>query len=387
MDRLRRIAPMPTPGQTQSHQQQGLGVSGCALMAMKEICDSVTMNGRTRSEMATRLVDLGIMQCIVDNIRAFEMQGAAAVASAAVSHSWYCTWFFLAHFDWTAPELEPVAEMLRREVRAVRFALDHEQYQCCGSGTSTHTTAVAACVFGKEDAGEETLVFSQANIDDILAFAWETLRPGAHPLETAHWGHLIQLELSQAQPFLSLCISDSHKQLLLANPHALTHLLHGLMLDPAHHRSDEADITDFEGVKAAVQKDYAECLQQLSLFPEGREAMIRDPAVIEALRELVSAGCELCWSDEARRCALGALMALEGRDHSTAQESAPGAGDRWVMLSYSWEYQKTFVRLNEALRDRSYVTWIDLEQMKGSTMDSSKRKLLSKSDLVFAQLC
>eukprot|EP01050_Picozoa_sp_SAG11_P001846 SAG11_NODE_86_length_17300_cov_11.466717_18_plen_104_part_00 len=40
----------------------------------------------------------------------------------------------------------------------------------------------------------------------------------------------------------------------------------------------------------------------------------------------------------------------------------------WAMLSYSWAHQKVFIRLNAALKDKGYRTWIDLEQMRGSTM-------------------
>ena len=238
-------------------------------------------------------------------------------------------------------------------------------------------------MFGREDGGgEDSFVFSQSDIDAVLCHCAEMLRPhllfggeAQYGRQGPTYGHVYALERNQAQCLLALCISDTHKTLLLANPAVVTHLVHGLMLDPAYHRTGERDTTDFAGIKAAVQRDYAECLQQLSLFPEGREVMIRDPAVTEALHALVSAGDELCWSGEARRCAHGALMALEDRDHrGTVVHGAGGGGggggrreegglsssperdDGWAMLSYSWEHQKAFIRLNGSLQARGYTT-------------------------------
>ena len=40
------------------------------------------------------------------------------------------------------------------------------------------------------------------------------------------------------------------------------------------------------------------------------------------------------------------------------------------MLSYQWNVQATIKRLNESLIARAYVTWFDLTNMKGSTMDA-----------------
>ena len=377
LERLRRIAPLPAGGEQQSAaERRELGVAGCSLMATKEIFENYSVEKLgSRTHMVSRWIDLGLMDCIVDNIRGLEWLGPTKYETAAISNAWYTTWWFMSNLEFSAPELQPVAEMLRREARAVRFALDHPLYQVMGSGTKIHGTAVCACVFGREDGGEHAFVFSQSDIDAVLSHSIEMLRPhlifgGKGQRRSGTYGHVYALERNQAQCLLALCISDTHKKLILANPDAVTHLVHGLMLDPAYHRSGEADQTDFEGVKAAVQRDYAECLQQLSLFPEGREAMIRDPAVTKALRELVSAAeGELCWSDEARICARGALVALEGpqggrRELSPERDEVcgggGGGGGRWVMLSYSWDYQKTFLRLNDALKKIGYMTWIDV---------------------------
>ena len=39
------------------------------------------------------------------------------------------------------------------------------------------------------------------------------------------------------------------------------------------------------------------------------------------------------------------------------------------MLSYNWNHQATIKRINTALKARKYVVWIDIEKMKGSTVE------------------
>jgi hypothetical protein len=49
-------------------------------------------------------------------------------------------------------------------------------------------------------------------------------------------------------------------------------------------------------VKAAVQRDAAECIQQLALFPPAREALQADSSLLEAVQALAESG----WTDEAK---------------------------------------------------------------------------------------
>ena len=99
----------------------------------------------------------------------------------------------------------------------------------------------------------------------------------------------------------NLCISDVFKQLLLNNPTFIPLLIDGLLLDPEHpHKASGED------VKAVVQRDFAECIQQLSLFQPGADALQANPTVVDALDTLVSRA----WSEGARECAKGCLMQL-----------------------------------------------------------------------------
>ena len=103
---------------------------------------------------------------------------------------------------------------------------------------------------------------------------------------------------------LSFCISDTAKHMLLSHSGLIPHLMDGLLLDPEHPRKDTA-----HAIKTIVQRDYAECIQQISLFPPGCEALRAASGAVEALDALV----ELAWSQEAKDCARGALIQLTGR--------------------------------------------------------------------------
>jgi hypothetical protein len=141
----------------------------------------------------------------------------------------------------------------------------------------------------------------------------------------------------------------------------------GLLLDPDHMRKD----TDLR-IKTIVQRDFAECIQQISLFPPGCEALRAAPSVVGALEELVKSA----WSDEAKECARGALMQLTDRQHESvaaaagAAAAAAAAAPLHVMMSYQWDCQATVERIVADLQSKGYNVWLDLERMKGSVMDS-----------------
>ena len=119
---------------------------------------------------------------------------------------------------------------------------------------------------------------------------------------------------------LELCISDTRKPLLLANSVLIPYLINGLFLDPDHPRADLKD-----EIKLWNQETHVECLAQLALFPPGRDALLQNPAVSEALVAVAQQGM----SEQARDYAQAALMALSGDELQIRTE-----GQKHVMLSY-----------------------------------------------------
>ena len=157
---------------------------------------------------------------------------------------------------------------------------------------------------------------------------------------------------------LELCISDENKPLLLTSPDLIPYLVDALLLDPDHPRAGMK-----HELKAWCQEHHAECLAQLAVFQPAHEALRQDPSVVPALEAVAEAGL----SAEARRFAQAALLALSDKEmHADAE------GEKHIMLSYQWDKQATVKRINESLIGRGYVTWFDLTNMKGSTMDAMR---------------
>ena len=119
--------------------------------------------------------------------------------------------------------------------------------------------------------------------------------------------------------------------MLLAADGLVGVLVDALLLDEEHPQRTQAT---FEAVKAAIQRvcntlwkllssscsdlteirchfqDFTEALEQLAVFRAGREALLQDPTVAQALEQVAEQG----WSEEARDCARGALSALSGHE-------------------------------------------------------------------------
>ena len=213
---------------------------------------------------------------------------------------------------------------------------------------------MAANLWGKDE--DNPFDFSQGDIDGLIALDTELMRCQV-------WGSTFVMNRNRCRGLLSLCISDNAKQMLLNNSSFIPHLIDGLMLDPEHPRKD----TD-EAVKVAVQRDFAECLQQIALFPAGCDALKADSAaVIDVLDALV----DKAWSEEAKDCARGALMQLmqlTDRPRVVVADTSKVDPDDHIMMSYQWDVQEIVKRIVAELQRRKYLVWFDLFNMKGSVM-------------------
>ena len=73
-------------------------------------------------------------------------------------------------------------------------------------------------------------------------------------------------------------------------------------------------------------------------------------------------------NSEVQKAAAGALWELEGKTarHSERMKSS----GNHVMISYQWDSQEVLVEVKNRLQASGYRVWMDLEQMKGSTLDA-----------------
>ena len=199
----------------------------------------------------------------------------------------------------TSSEAGPVVSKLRSAGTGVfRYCLDNNLVLLTGfMDTATYATKVAALVWGKDEGGG--LTFTQSDVDkvvqngDLRGPFYEML---GFPMMPDH-----------GRAILHLTVSDANKNLLLNVDGLLRVLVDALLLDPEH--PQRAHPT-FEANSVPVQRDFTEALQQLAVFPAGREALLAEPSAAEALQHVAEHG----WSEEAQECAQGALSALSDRE-------------------------------------------------------------------------
>ena len=155
----------------------------------------------------------------------------------------------------------------------------------------------------------------------------------------------------------------------------------GLLVDPEHPQAGEA-----ESVKEWLQALHSECFAQLATHAESRQVLLANPAVSEALQDVV----QNAMGGEARNHASAALGAL-GHRHADWCSDRSDESQKHVMLSYQWcvvgslcvavwhgltctndgrDVQRIMQRVNDEMIKRGYLTWFDLVNMKGSTVDA-----------------
>ena len=254
----------------------------------------------------------------------------------------------------TACSTQPGCEAkIRGAATAIAFCLENslDYMEELGGTTGAFAARLCCSIFGRDEGGSE-FSFTQHHID----------------LLTTNWSHNVRAEgfygtqkpTADTIKALELRISDENKPLhvLLANTDFVPYLVDALLLDPDHPRAAMKD-----ELKIWVQQHHTECLAQLAVYEPAREALLTDPTVIPALRAVAEAGL----SAEGRELAGAALFALSDKKLEVATE-----GQMHVMLSYQWDFQAIVQRINDSLLSRGYVTWYDLTNMKGSTMDAMR---------------
>ena len=248
---------------------------------------------------------------------------------------------------------EPGCDATIRSVApALAFCLEHNLDCMEELGVTTQSNAAQVCcaVFGRDEGGSD-FSFSQQHIDTLLTRWSQIVRADGFNKTSKPTADTIMA--------LELCISDENKPLLLNHPGFVPYLLDALLIDPSHPRAEMK-----EELRSWCQAHHCECLAQLAVFEPACEALRQDPSVIQALEAVAEIGL----SAEARDCAQRALLALSDKELQTLADGE----QKHIMLSYQWAAQATVKRINESLLDRGFVTWFDLTNMKGSTMDAMR---------------
>eukprot|EP01050_Picozoa_sp_SAG11_P005098 SAG11_NODE_345_length_10432_cov_276.637956_3_plen_1926_part_00 len=158
----------------------------------------------------------------------------------------------------------------------------------------------------------------------------------------------------------TIAISDANKAHMLECDDILDTLAAGLLLGSPRRDENGAE---------TLQEACVGVLLQLALFGPWAEVMRADKRVLDALRAVRTD--DKMATATSRQSAERALFQLEDkRKDAVAAGSQLVSGSKHLMVSYCWAQQLLIKRIHTALVSRGYAVWIDVEQMKGSTVDA-----------------
>jgi hypothetical protein len=327
---------------------------GAAFWAVKELCEGAQAGGH---DLTARLLSCGFIDVFVSALGAVEQVGAENLNAHAMLQGMFNLGWILA-----GEELGQIEDKLRTVPSAFRCVKESSICHITDFGFAggTFATIMAATLYGRNE--DNPFGFVQRDIDGFVSQDIELMRCGVY-------GYVWPLQANRCRGMLNLCIADAAKGMLLSVPSFIPHLVDGLMLDPSHPRQSGPPPNPPPGpdVLKSVQRDFAECLSQISLFPAGRAALKAEPAVLQALTILK----DTALSDEARLFAEATLMVTGDQQGPVSPDLRVDVESLHIMISYQWDVQLTIKRVVAELQRRDFLVWFDLHNMKGSVMVQS----------------
>eukprot|EP00033_Pygsuia_biforma_P002700 GCRY01002982.1.p1 GENE.GCRY01002982.1~~GCRY01002982.1.p1 ORF type:complete len:685 (+),score=124.67 GCRY01002982.1:99-2153(+) len=157
--------------------------------------------------------------------------------------------------------------------------------------------------------------------------------------------------------FSNLTVSDANKELLF-RANLLPHLLFAL----------NSPVADEQTLIFGTLT-----LWNMAFFDPAAQYLREDTLAKEVLDRL---SCHP-HKDVHKNCA-GTKWLLDNHPHAHTAQSTEEAKEQ-VMLSYSWAQQPTVLQVRNYLREQSIPVWIDVEAMKGSTLEGMAEAVESSS--------
>ena len=105
-------------------------------------------------------------------------------------------------------------------------------------------------------------------------------------------------------------------------------------------------------------------LWMLAFDDNNKEKIRQEKGAMDILHQLQQSK-----NSEVQKAAAGALWELEGKTARQSSEKIESTGNH-VMISYQWDSQEVLVEVKNRLQASGYRVWMDLEQMKGSTLEA-----------------
>lgn len=316
---------------------------GTALHLMKDLVESCQGSG---VDLSSRLVTSGYIDTMTSALLAVEQVGSEKASCWPVVYS---LWLLCGVNGEALPEIE--ARIKNTLGHTLRYMIEHEVkiFSAIGWTTKTFGTQLLAQIWGKEesDAGGQ-FDLTQADVTELLAWTSELVRPQTTV------GNVWSLASKQGRGLKHICISDRNKELALAAPGFISHLLDGLFLVERNPRPETSS-----AVKAAIQQDFADSILQLALYPRGCEALRADPNVEPAVTALASCALSKEAKDSAERISL-------------ALNQLPGAGSRAVAK----DQKHVMLSCECRVQQHSWLCWGPGARLTGTHMSVCNRPVV-----------
>eukprot|EP01043_Picozoa_sp_COSAG02_P052253 COSAG02_NODE_5599_length_4198_cov_5.262503_2_plen_990_part_01 len=252
-------------------------------------------------------------------------------------------------------------------VEALEYGITHD-FSFAGVSLSAYAAGAAVALVGRREGGRtlgREAVFAVLEGQQVFF------------TEGGAYAHVpVKSVLSSFQRVVTLSISDANKKHMIEFEPLVDMLLECLLLDESNHRHGQ------EG-HDALQEASAGVIQELSLYGPGCALLRSHGEVVSSLHRLVEVGTKT-----SKERGAGALFELDEEAREGPRSSLILVGDEGVgagglsaavagvpplphvMVSYNWDHQDVILRVVGSLQSRGYLVWVDIEQMKGSTVDT-----------------
>ena len=158
-----------------------------------------------------------------------------------------------------------------------------------------------------------------------------------------------------AEGLSHLAINDTNKKIL--GQKAATRVLISVI------KTSSEDAEKVSAIKA---------LWMLAFDDNNKKAIRQEDGAVGLLRHLQHSK-----DSQVQRAAAGALWEVEGKTARNA-ERTESTGNH-VMISYQWDSQEVLIEVKNRLQASGYRVWMDLEQMRGSTLEAMAKAVENSS--------
>jgi hypothetical protein len=355
---LRRVCPSPLPAEWWVGMCAEVDVTSVQLGLSLELVQNSRQLDQAVLDSATWLGP-----AVTEAVHICKVNASVGLSARPTMSFWAVTYALRLVEAGAKVELHAASLLDSGVIEALDYACLND-FAFIGLSVSTAAAGTLLALLGRNEGGRTLSRSTVHAVVDSFAIYFE-------PSDFRYQYPIVKF-LPEAGRVATMAISDANKKIMLQHDKLLDTLVSGLLLDDDNPRQ-----AGKEGASMEVQEASAEVLARLALFGPGAEALRSHDGVMRALRLLRDG---VSSTEKSRESVVQALFQLEERKQ--VQASA-GVSAKHVMMSYNWDHQPVIKRIHAALVQRGYSMWIDVEQMKGSTVDAMSKAVEDSAVVLF----